>query len=229
MAFAAPRPQPSQPPSSGGALTDTPAADPRGTPPAGPRRKPPRQAYQQYQRAQIETASPTRLIVLLYDGAIRFCSLALEAQRQRDLEGQNVNLIKAQRILAELMSALDRKTGGEVAENLFQLYSHMLEQLVNANLYDRAEPIENVVKMLRDLRDTWQEVERLTTQTQGEEPPASEPGAQSSKAAGPEAATASTPRGAVPAAGAQAARALPKTQAPPTAPRAANRLGDRHA
>lgn len=205
MAFAAPRPQSSPPLSSGGALADPTAADSL----AAPRRKPPRQAYQQYQRAQIETASPTRLIVLLYDGAIRFCSLAVEAIEKRDLEGQNVYLIKAQRILAELMSALDRKAGGEVAENLFHLYRHMLEQLVNANLYDQAEPIENVVKMLRDLRDTWQEVDRLTTQTQGQEPSAPGSGALENKAPTP------------------AASALP--QASTAAPRATNRLGDRHA
>ena len=123
-----------------------------------------RQAQRQYQRAQIETASSTRLVVMLYDGAVRFCAQAAEAIRRNDLEAQNVNLIKAQRILGELLSSLDRETGGEVADNLARLYVHMLEQLVNANLYDQPEPVETVRAMLCDLRDTWQEVDRLATQ-----------------------------------------------------------------
>src|SRR5262249_12837580 len=106
------------------------------------------------------------------DGAIRFCSLALEAMQARDLEAQNTNLLKAQRILGELMSSLDRKVGGDMAGNLFQIYSHMLEQLVNANLYDQNEPVERVLEMLRDLRATWQELDRLASQAQSPEPSA---------------------------------------------------------
>jgi flagellar protein FliS len=123
-----------------------------------------RQARQQYQRALIETASPTRLIVLLYDGAVRFCGMAIEAIEAKDLEGQNQNLIKAQRILGELISSLDKSAGGEVAENLSRLYVHMLEQLVNANLNDDIEPVKTVQRMLMELRDTWQEVDRMTMQ-----------------------------------------------------------------
>jgi flagellar secretion chaperone FliS len=129
--------------------------------------KPVNRAHRQYQQAQIETASPTRLIVLLYDGAIRFCSLALEAMQARNLEVQNTNLIKAQRILAELMGSLNREAGGEVAENLFRVYSHMLEQLVTGNLHDEPKPVESVLTMLRELRETWAEVDRMATQSGG--------------------------------------------------------------
>src|SRR5262245_44987318 len=73
------------------------------------RPNPARQAHRQYQQAQIETASPTRLVVLLYDGAIRFCSLALEAMQAKELETQNTNLIKAQRIIGELMGSLNKE------------------------------------------------------------------------------------------------------------------------
>src|SRR5262249_16922624 len=118
------------------------------------------QALQQYQRAQIETASPTRLVILLYEGAIRFCSLALDAMQQRNLEAQNANLLKTQRILSELVSSLNRESGGEIAANLSRLYLFMLEQLVQANLYDRAAPVERVMMMLRELRDSWLEVDR---------------------------------------------------------------------
>ncbi len=121
-----------------------------------------RNVQQGYQRSLVETASPARLIVLLYDGAIRFCSLALEAMPLKDFQTQHTNLIKAQRIIAELMGSLDRKSGGEVADNLFRVYAYMLEQLVLGNLADSIEPVQLVQKMLYDLRDTWIEVERNT-------------------------------------------------------------------
>ena len=123
----------------------------------------PQNTAMQYQRAQIETASPTRLVILLYEGAIRFCQLALDAMSKRDLEAQHTNLLKAQRIVAELLGSLNRDKGGDVAENLARLYMHMLEQLVAANLRDQPEPVQAVQSMLRDLRASWVEVEQLTS------------------------------------------------------------------
>jgi flagellar secretion chaperone FliS len=139
------------------------------------RPKPARQAHRQYQQAQIETASPTRLVVLLYDGAIRFCSLALEAMQVRDIETQHINLLKAQRIVAELMGSLNREVGGEVAANLMMIYTHMLEQLVQANLQDKPHMVESVLTLLRDLRETWAEVDRVTMQSAGDSPSAARP------------------------------------------------------
>jgi flagellar protein FliS len=141
--------------------------DQEGKPSAGtpPRSTRTRQLHQQYKRAQIETASPTQLIVLLYEGALRFCAQAREAMLARDLENQHTNLLKAQRILTELMGTLDRKAGGDIAENLFSLYLFMFDQLVHANLYDRVENINTVMKMLEDLHLSWLEVDRITTQS----------------------------------------------------------------
>jgi len=120
-----------------------------------------RQPHRHYQQAQVETASPTRLVVLLYDGAIRFCSRALEAMEAKDLPAQNTNLIKAQKIVGELMASLNKETGGEVAGNLNRVYPYLLEQLVEANLHDRPDIVEGVLALLRDLRESWAEVDRL--------------------------------------------------------------------
>jgi flagellar protein FliS len=120
-----------------------------------------RGAMQQYQRAQVETASPTRLVVLLYEGAIRFCRMAQDAMKQRDLETQNTNLIRAQRIVTELLSSLDRNAGGEVASNLGRIYTHLFEELVKANLYDRPEALDHAIAMLTDMRATWVEIDRM--------------------------------------------------------------------
>lgn len=114
----------------------------------------------EYQRSQIETSRPTQLVLMLYDGAIRFLSLAFDEMRSGDIEGRHVHLLKGQRIVAELLSALDLQNGGEVAFNLQRIYTFMLQQLVEANLYDREQPIADVTRLLRDLRESWAELDR---------------------------------------------------------------------
>lgn len=109
----------------------------------------------QYHRTRVETASPTQLIEILYDGAVRFLTGAADHMRDGNLEARHTHLIKGQRIIGELISVLDLAHGGEVAANLGRLYGFMLQQLVNANLHDQEQPIRDVVGMLRDLREAW--------------------------------------------------------------------------
>jgi flagellar protein FliS len=111
--------------------------------------------YERYLETAVETASPARLIVMLYDGAIRFINEATYAMRQHDYETQNNKLQRAQKILAELISSLDFDKGGEIAENLFRLYTYMYNQLVEANIQDVPERLEHVVDLLSDLREAW--------------------------------------------------------------------------
>jgi flagellar protein FliS len=118
-------------------------------------------AMRQYQRAQVETASPTRLVVLLYDGAIRFCHKGQEAMRRGEFETQNTNLINAQRIVGELLGSLNREAGGEVAANLTRVYTYLLEELVKANLYDKPEILDHAIWVLDELRASWVEIDRM--------------------------------------------------------------------
>ncbi|BCW95204.1 MAG: flagellar export chaperone FliS [Fimbriimonadales bacterium] len=111
--------------------------------------------HDRYLETAVETASPARLIVMLYDGAIRFINEAAHAMRQRDYETQNAKLQRAQKILAELISSLDFDKGGEIAENLFRLYTYMYNQLVEANINDNHERLEHVVGLLSELREAW--------------------------------------------------------------------------
>ena len=124
-------------------------------------------AQRQYQQAQIESASPARLVVMLYDGAIRFCKQGREAMLEKRLEDQNLALLRAQRIVLELMGALDQNAGGEFAASLFRIYSDALEGLVNANLMDEVSTLDRVTGVLQELRDSWAEAERLTAHTEG--------------------------------------------------------------
>jgi flagellar secretion chaperone FliS len=129
------------------------------------------QYAREYMRTQTETSSPTKLVVMLYDGAVRFLSLARDKMASGDLEARHTYLVKAQRILGELLSALDFEKGGEVAKNLQRIYTYMLQQLVDANLNDRVEPIDEVIRLLRDLRESWAEVDKAMQAAHAQESP----------------------------------------------------------
>jgi flagellar protein FliS len=120
-----------------------------------------------YQRTQTETATPTRLVVMLYDGALRFLGAAHEKMLTQEIEAKHTALVKAQRILQELKRSLDKERGGEIARNLDRLYDYMLQQLVEANLHDRIEPIERVMELLRELRESWAAVDREVQKQNG--------------------------------------------------------------
>jgi flagellar secretion chaperone FliS len=129
------------------------------------------QFAREYMRTQAETSSPTKLVVMLYDGAVRFLSLARDKMAHGDVEARHNYLVKSQRIIGELLSALDFEKGGEIAKNLQRIYTYMLQQLIEANLHDRVEPIDEVIRLLRDLRGSWAEVDRAVQAAQAEETP----------------------------------------------------------
>ncbi|GIV18748.1 MAG: flagellar protein FliS [Armatimonadota bacterium] len=115
--------------------------------------------YDVYQRTQVDTASPAKLVVMLYDGAIRFLKQGQTAMQQGNREKQNHCLVRAQRIITELASSLDLEAGGEIATNLMALYQFMHEQLVIANLQDDVNTVQKVREMLESLREAWARVE----------------------------------------------------------------------
>lgn len=110
-----------------------------------------------YKAAHIETATPERLLVMLYEGAIKFLGLGLQAMEVNDIEGKHRNILKAEAILLELMSVLDMDMGGEVAVNLYQLYDYMYRQLVQANIHHEPKLIHEVIGLLEPLRLAWNE------------------------------------------------------------------------
>ena len=111
----------------------------------------------QYKKIQIRTASQEQLILLLYDGAIRFLQQALVALDKRIFDETNNNIIKAQNIITELMLAL-KLDAGEIARNLYSIYMFMNRRLVEGNIQKSPIPLKEVLKLLNDLRDIWNEV-----------------------------------------------------------------------
>lgn len=121
-----------------------------------------------YRKNAVETASPLQLVVMLYDGALRFMDAGRRAMVAGNRWEKNQNLQRAQRILAELMSSLDMDKGEEVAKNLFALYSFCYSRLVEANLEDDTNLIDQPIRVLTELRDSWSKVEAGLRQQQSE-------------------------------------------------------------
>lgn len=115
----------------------------------------------QYKQAQVETATQEEILLLLYDGAIRFLVQANKALEKNDVEAFHNNLLKTQDIVMEFMTSLDMEVGGEVAKNLFALYEYLHYRLVQANIKKDATMVDEVLAHLRDLRKTWDEAIRI--------------------------------------------------------------------
>jgi flagellar protein FliS len=109
----------------------------------------------EYRKNAVNGASPLQLVIMLYDGALRYMEGGRHAIAHGDLNKQNEQLQKAQKIVMELMSCLDMEQGGEVARNLLSLYTYVLNELVKANLEDSADRIDRCMKVFRDLRESW--------------------------------------------------------------------------
>lgn len=110
---------------------------------------------QQYLKTQVQTASKEQLVLMLFDGAIRFCENGKQAIENGEIEPMHVNLVRAQNIIMELNYTLDRKNGGEIAENLARLYGYSLLSLVEANLRRKASKVDEVLDILRPIRESW--------------------------------------------------------------------------
>lgn len=110
-----------------------------------------------YRRVEVETASPERLVVMLYNGAIRRVEDAKLAMAAGERSKTHEHLIVAQQIITELRGALDFGAG-EVAHNLNRVYEYLHHLLVQANLKKDAAPLDICLEHLRGLRDAWAEV-----------------------------------------------------------------------
>ncbi len=119
-----------------------------------------RQAYAAYNNSKILTASPAELTLMLYDGAIKFCNIAIAAIEKNDIEKAHNNIMKTERIIIEFQASLDHKY--PVAKEFDRVYTYLISRLREANLKKDAEILEEVLKHLRTMRDTWKEVMQLS-------------------------------------------------------------------
>jgi flagellar secretion chaperone FliS len=115
----------------------------------------PQAAQQNYLRTRVLTATPERLQMMLYDGAIRFSDGARTGILNKDWEAVYKNCSKAQKIVTELSASLKRDVAPDLCNNLASLYNYIFRQLMDASLNHTLESIDEALKMLRYQRDTW--------------------------------------------------------------------------
>ena len=125
-------------------------------------------AYSAYQKTNVNTASQGKLVVLLYEGAIKQLTMALNFIDENDkIKPQNIEkfgicLQKVQSIITELQVSLDMEKGGDIATNLMALYVFFNEELVQASITKDKEKIKSVLKMMSDLAESWKIIANST-------------------------------------------------------------------
>ncbi|GAB6089271.1 flagellar export chaperone FliS [Spirochaeta dissipatitropha] len=119
-----------------------------------------RNALNAYKETRVRTASRGKLIVMLYDEAIRQVDVAIDILQQKTLQYDQVNsaLTKAKDCITELMVSVDFEQGGEIAKNLFSLYNYFSHQLLEANIQKNAEILIPLRRQMSTLRDAWAEI-----------------------------------------------------------------------
>lgn len=122
--------------------------------------------YQAYQQGAVQTASPGELTLMLYNGCIKFIKMARMGFEQHNIEVKNENLLKAQKIIQELMVTLD--TSATVGKEMMAMYDYMNQRLIEANVQNRVEILDEVEEYAVEFRDTWKQVIQMNRkQTHG--------------------------------------------------------------
>jgi flagellar protein FliS len=121
----------------------------------------------QYQKVQVMTADRVRLIIMLYDGAVKFNMCAQKAIREGDVESRNTYINRSQAIIGELKNSLNMEEGGEIARNLSRLYDFSMEKLAEANLKNDASAVEAVTLVINELKSGWEGIAATQTPQTG--------------------------------------------------------------
>ncbi len=119
-------------------------------------------AYAQYKNSKILTATPAELTLMLYEGAIKFCNIAIDGCKDNDIQKAHTHIVKTEKIIDHLRMTLDMKY--PVAMEFEKIYSYLSRRLTEANMTKDQEILEEVNTHLRSVRDTWKEVMRINNQ-----------------------------------------------------------------
>ncbi|WP_107840332.1 flagellar export chaperone FliS [Metasolibacillus meyeri] len=117
-----------------------------------------------YKQNSVTTASPGDLTLMLYNGCLKFLIKSKRAIEEKNFEEKNTNILKAQAIIAELMSTLNMDI--EISKQMLPLYEYMNRRLVEANTKNDVGIVEEVEGLMTEFRDTWKEVLKITRQQQ---------------------------------------------------------------
>ncbi len=116
--------------------------------------------YDTYVKTSVETASPIKQIVLIYDKAITLMKFTIESIKNNDLKGKIDSLYEIETIINALDSFLDFEKGGEIAQNLHKIYQFILDQLITVNLKNDTKLMEDLIEIMEILKEGWEEIEK---------------------------------------------------------------------
>lgn len=120
------------------------------------------QAYKKYKTNSVQTASREKILLMLYEAAIKFTKKAIIACEEKNISDRGYNIGRAFDIINELNSSLNHSIGGETSKNLEQLYMYVTDQYVQSNISGKAKPLQDALKVLEILYDGWvQAVEKI--------------------------------------------------------------------
>lgn len=113
-------------------------------------------AYSNYANTKVQTATPAQLTLMLYDGAVKFCNLAISGLDEHDYYKTNENIKKVNRIIEEFRATLNFKY--PVAKDFDKVYEYISKKLLEANIHKNRDMLVEVLSHLRTMRETWIEV-----------------------------------------------------------------------
>ncbi|WP_027339040.1 flagellar export chaperone FliS [Halonatronum saccharophilum] len=116
--------------------------------------------YQKYKSTKYETASPEKLLLMLYEGGIRFAKRGKIAMEKKDIQEVNKSLQKVQQVINELMVTLNMDKGGEISQNLYSLYEYINRRLIEANIKKDPLILDEVINLLTELKEGWEEASK---------------------------------------------------------------------
>ena len=111
-----------------------------------------------YKKASVNTLDQNKLIIMLYDGAIKNANFAIQYMESGEIEKVHDSLIKTKNIVTELLATQNMDHGGEIAKNLKSLYSYMFSLLIEANMEKKSKPVLTVIDLLKELRGAWVQI-----------------------------------------------------------------------
>ncbi len=119
-------------------------------------------AYSAYKNNSITYASKDQLLLMLLDGACKYVKVGKQAVLDKDAKKAHENLMRTQDIFYELMSTLDLDKGGDWAKSLFSVYEFIVRRLADANIKKDAEIVDEVIPLIEDIKDTWNEAYKIS-------------------------------------------------------------------
>ncbi|KQL52992.1 flagellar export chaperone FliS [Heyndrickxia shackletonii] len=120
--------------------------------------------YEAYQQVSVTTATPGELVLMLYNGCIKFIKIAKNAMNEQDIEKKHLNITKAQNIIKELIVTLNMDY--EISKDMRKLYDYMNRRLIEANIKNDTSILDEVEHFVEEFRDTWKEVIKITRKSQ---------------------------------------------------------------